>query len=451
MADKKKKSVVVKSRTVPTLLMLITLFLIPVMLTAPPVNAVSDIKVFIDGGELAIDDVAPVIINDRIMVPLRAISEGLGMKVEWVPELRLVKISNAQCNSGEPNLPGRDELGSDVTPLIFINNVQLISDTDPIIVNSRTMVPLRAVSEGLGMKVDWDEVNRFVLITRPEPAVEPGEMPVPDETAKVGYLGIGIIGTSQADAGEMCRAALIEAARLTNMELSTQEAASYAEKAVRNPANGAELTAAEVECLSRDLQGGEAQIGYSAAEKSQILTRMADTYYKLARTYLYKGMEYGLRGDIAFFQAAHETGWWKFGGLVKPDQNNYCGLSATGRAATANEDLRGANPNRVWFVEGRHGAFFDTPVTGIEAHLQHLYAYSCKNDLPAGKDLLSPRFNLVCRGIAPNWEDLGGKWAVPGYPRGEPYNYQSFDEAFAHGHTYGQKILQFYFLTGANN
>lgn len=98
---------------------------------------------------------------------------------------------------------------------------------------------------------------------------------------------------------------------------------------------------------------------------------------------------------------------------MTPEQNNYCGLGATGRAATADELLRGANPSRVWFVEGKHGAFFDKPATGIEAQMQHLYAYATTRDLPPGVDLLSPRYILVTKGIAPNWEDLGAGGRYP--------------------------------------
>jgi hypothetical protein len=162
----------------------------------------------------------------------------------------------------------------------------------------------------------------------------------------------------------------------------------------------------------------------------------------LVDLYLKIGEEYGIRGDIAFCQAAKETGWWEFGGLVELDQNNYCGLSATGKAAAADEDLRGANPEKVWFVEDKHGAYFDSPATGVEAHIQHLYAYACTQPLPAGKELLSPRFSLVKRGSANLWIDLGGKWACPGYDREK---YASYQEAYEKGDTYGHSILNDYY------
>lgn len=47
---------------------------------------------------------------------------------------------------------------------IFINGNEVHPDTPPLIVNDRTMVPLRFVSEQLGAKVFWDEAKREVLV-----------------------------------------------------------------------------------------------------------------------------------------------------------------------------------------------------------------------------------------------------------------------------------------------
>jgi len=151
----------------------------------------------------------------------------------------------------------------------------------------------------------------------------------------------------------------------------------------------------------------------------------------LAELYIKIGAEYGIRGDIAFCQAAKETCYWQFTGSVQPGQNNYCGLWATGSALTGQESLNGADPTRVSFQAGLHGATFITPAAGVEAHIQHLYAYATKNPLPSGKVLVDPRFILVNRGIAPSWLQLNARWAVPGT-------------------TYGQSILDDYWLNAAN-
>ena len=103
---------------------------------------------------------------------------------------------------------------------------------------------------------------------------------------------------------------------------------------------------------------------------------------------------YGLRGDIALCQSIIETGWFKYTGgtAVTPEDHNYCGLGVT--------------------TLGQKGCQFSTVKEGVTAQIQHLYAYACTKAIPSGETLVDPRFKYVTRGIAPNWEDLGGKWAT---------------------------------------
>lgn len=445
-------------------------FVLGILLFFPSYSASAEAPVlcFIDGQEL-ICDPAPFIVNGRTMVPLRAVGEKLGMDVHWLQDVRVAWIITGK-KGPDISLPPLSERDSLAGPLIFVDDVQVPSDVDPVIVNGRIMIPISAVKNYLGMKVDWYEDARHVHITRIQPPAEvpeepttvvpeepPGdEEPSEQESPEHKYLGIPIMGQPKAGAADMARVAFEAAASRICPGITESESAGYISRAKNSvESQYHEVTTLEVVNLTSILNRSTAELKQlSPAERDQILNFIASTYYKIARLYLEKGQQYGIRGDIAFFQAAHETGWWRFGGLVTPEQNNYCGLGATGKAATADEPLRGANPSRVWFVEGKHGAFFDTPATGIEAQMQHLYAYATTRDLPPGVDLLSPRYRLVTKGIAPNWEDLGGKWAVPGYPRGAPYYYETmpdpFAAAFADGRTYGQTILALYFRTGCS-
>ncbi len=129
----------------------------------------------------------------------------------------------------------------------------------------------------------------------------------------------------------------------------------------------------------------------------------------------------GMRGDIAFCQAVYETGWFRFGGEVSADQNNYWGCGAVGG--------------------GIKGHTFDSPRQGVLGHLQHLWAYASTEPLPPGEKLIDPRFDLVTRGSAKIWEALAGKWSVPGYDKSK---YSSFEAAFKAEGTYGQRILNIY-------
>lgn len=146
---------------------------------------------------------------------------------------------------------------------------------------------------------------------------------------------------------------------------------------------------------------------------------LADLYYGIAP-------RYGIRADVALAQAAKETGYFKFGGLVQPWQNNFCGLGATGQASDGKTPRNGADPEKVRFEKGIHGAIFTDKATGVEAHIQHLYAYATKDPLPEGTVLVDPRFILVQRGTAPYVEYLGAAenpagvgWAYPGHEYGK--------------------------------
>lgn len=144
----------------------------------------------------------------------------------------------------------------------------------------------------------------------------------------------------------------------------------------------------------------------------------------IAKAFFSISLKYGIYPLYAISQSVLETGWFKFeGSSVSPEQHNYCGLGATGG--------------------GVAGASFDTIEQGVEAQLQHLYAYGCTQELPEGTIVYDPRFNLVTRGKAKTWEELAGKWAVPGY---ETSQFNSLEEAIKASTienpvTYGHKIL----------
>ena len=125
----------------------------------------------------------------------------------------------------------------------------------------------------------------------------------------------------------------------------------------------------------------------------------------IAELYIEIGKKYHIRGDLAFAQALKETGYFQFYGSVQAFQNNFCGLGASGVENTGEEALNGVDPSRVYSIPGLHGLTFQTVADGVEAHIQHLYAYTTTDDLPAGCQLLDPRFGYVKRGVA---EKMGG-------------------------------------------
>lgn len=116
----------------------------------------------------------------------------------------------------------------------------------------------------------------------------------------------------------------------------------------------------------------------------------------LAALFIEEGGDEGVRGDVPFCQSVIETGWFRFGGSVRPEQNNYAGLGATD-----------VDPHPASFPDAR---------TGVRAQIQHLRRYG---DLTATTatalhhPLVDPRFSLVSpAGKAPMWNQFGnGVWA----------------------------------------
>ncbi|EKY01559.1 glucosaminidase domain-containing protein [Selenomonas sp. oral taxon 138] len=122
---------------------------------------------------------------------------------------------------------------------------------------------------------------------------------------------------------------------------------------------------------------------------------------ELVSYYYEEGAREGIRPDVAFAQALKETGFFRYGGTVTPDQNNYCGLGTT--SATVK------------------GAYFATSQLGVRAHIQHLLAYASTRE-PI-QPVVDPRYDLVRNVYGTNtlghWQDLNGRWAVPGDSYGQ--------------------------------
>lgn len=133
---------------------LISILSAAMLLTATPISAVdSTISVTVDGTTVDFPDQKPIIQNDRTLVPIRFIAESLGYDVEWD------FIENAAViDNGRVKL----RIGTDKAEL----NGELVTlDTSSVLVNDRTMVPLRAVAETLDCTVDWLAKTKTVQIT----------------------------------------------------------------------------------------------------------------------------------------------------------------------------------------------------------------------------------------------------------------------------------------------
>lgn len=160
-----------------------------------------------------------------------------------------------------------------------------------------------------------------------------------------------------------------------------------------------------------EASGKTAIMGRAAATAEQMKKYLlsvnpdAKAYAELADVFISEGNAEGVRGDVAFAQSCLETGNFTFKGDVKPGQNNFAGLGATGG--------------------GVRGNVFDTPQLGIRAQVQHLKAYASTDGLK--NECVDGRFKYVQRGCAPYVEWLGQKENPQG-------------KGWAAGADYGRKI-----------
>lgn len=153
-----------------------------------------DITVTIDGQNVAFDQ-PPIIDNDRTLVPMRAIFEALGATVEWDDATRTVTSVK-----GETTI----KLTID-SPDMYVGEDLKVLDVPAKIVNDRTLVPVRAISEAMDCDVEWDGANQQVIITTA--AIEATEAPetseAPEATEAPETTTAPSAGTTAGDAEEV--------------------------------------------------------------------------------------------------------------------------------------------------------------------------------------------------------------------------------------------------------
>lgn len=127
---------------------------------------VLDANVLVNGSPIK-SDFSPYVTSGRTFVPVRELTEGLGAKVNWDGDNMTVEIK-----FGEKTIVLK--INSDVT---YVDGKKNVVDKDQIPklalynsprVETKTMIPLRFVSETLGYNVSWDEKTSTALITTGE-------------------------------------------------------------------------------------------------------------------------------------------------------------------------------------------------------------------------------------------------------------------------------------------
>ena len=119
-----------------------------------PVNAQENpISVIINGRVISFD-VEPQSINGRTFVPMRKIFEEMGATINYD-----AKTQTITATKGDKTV--MMQVGS---KSLSVNGTTSTMDVAPTIVDSRTLVPIRAVSQSLNATVEWNDVLKKVLI-----------------------------------------------------------------------------------------------------------------------------------------------------------------------------------------------------------------------------------------------------------------------------------------------
>lgn len=134
----------------------IGVFIICVLLFISPVVSANEfVDVYLDGNLLSFD-VKPQVIDGRTMVPMRKIFESLGAVVTWDDDTQTVTgrkgdtVVNVSIDSRT----------------LFKNGVPKLLDVAPMLIESRTLVPVRAIAESFDCEVNWiEETNTVEIVT----------------------------------------------------------------------------------------------------------------------------------------------------------------------------------------------------------------------------------------------------------------------------------------------
>ena len=132
---------------------ILTLVFLLSLCTVNVCAADENIKVIIDAKAVKFD-VQPTIKSGRTLVPLRAIFEALGATVDWDDATQTVTSE-------------KDDVKISLTinsKVMTVNGKEKTLDVPATLIDSRTLVPVRAISEAFGLEVGWDGENSIVSV-----------------------------------------------------------------------------------------------------------------------------------------------------------------------------------------------------------------------------------------------------------------------------------------------
>ena len=159
-------------------------------------------KMIVNGAEKPIDPegTSPVIVNDRTLLPVRAVVEEMGGTVQWDDNTREVTL---QYNNDEVKL-------TIASAMAELNEATQTLDTAPMLINNRTMLPIRFIAESFKFHVAWEQATQTVTITKnAEIEITPSPTVIPQATesnSNALILYFSATGTTKALAEKIANA-----------------------------------------------------------------------------------------------------------------------------------------------------------------------------------------------------------------------------------------------------
>lgn len=127
-------------------------------------------KIIVNDRMIGFHDQSPVISEtERVLVPLRGVFEAMGAEVRWEESTRSVYVqSKDNIHRMRLYIDNPVMTKYTLTSVTTVESEQITLDTVPTIMNDRTMIPLRVVSENMNDDVSWDDATKTVTIKTKE-------------------------------------------------------------------------------------------------------------------------------------------------------------------------------------------------------------------------------------------------------------------------------------------
>lgn len=142
---------------------------------AQPAQADQNVRVYLNNREITNMDQPPIIVDGRVLVPMRAIFEAMSCEVTWNDANQsivatnmfrtVVMVINSTIIVAADTSEWENAIQTNLDTQIFAERHASYIDVPPLIYNGRTLVPLRAVADAMEADIQWDGNARAVYIT----------------------------------------------------------------------------------------------------------------------------------------------------------------------------------------------------------------------------------------------------------------------------------------------